>query len=80
MLGNFLQMLYNLADSYFPGKVGKEALSAPSISMNLIFFLIIFACGFYCVRTCEHLDRYVCFQSFSSSGKPDTAQPWEMDV
>jgi len=46
MLGNFLQMLYNLADSYFLGKVGKEALSAPSISMNLIFFLIIFAFGF----------------------------------
>ncbi|MCK5673309.1 MAG: hypothetical protein KAH95_08020, partial [Spirochaetales bacterium] len=45
MLGNFLQMLYNLADSYFLGKVGKEALSAPSISMNLIFFLIIFAFG-----------------------------------
>ncbi len=46
MLGNFLQMLYNLADSWFLGKVGKEALSAPSISMNLIFFLIIFAFGF----------------------------------
>ncbi len=46
MLGNFLQMLYNLADSYFLGKVGKEALAAPSISMNLIFFLIIFAFGF----------------------------------
>ncbi len=46
MLGNFLQMLYNLADSYFLGKIGKEALSAPSISMNLIFFLIIFAFGF----------------------------------
>jgi MATE family, multidrug efflux pump len=46
MLGNFLQMLYNLADSYFLGKIGKEALSAPSISMNLVFFLIIFAFGF----------------------------------
>lgn len=39
-------MLYNLADSYFLGKIGKEALSAPSISMNLIFFMIIFAFGF----------------------------------
>ncbi len=39
-------MLYNLADSYFLGKIGKEALSAPSISMNLVFFLIIFAFGF----------------------------------
>lgn len=46
MLGNFLQTLYNLADTYFLGKVGKEALSAPSISMNLIFFLIVFAFGF----------------------------------
>ncbi len=46
MLGNFLHMLYNLADTYFLGKIGKEALSAPSISMNLIFFMIVFAFGF----------------------------------
>ena len=46
MMGNFFQMLYNLADSFFLGKIGKEALSAPSISMNLIFFMIIFAFGF----------------------------------
>ncbi len=46
MLGNFFQMLYNLADTFFLGKIGKEALSAPSISMNLIFFMIVFAFGF----------------------------------
>ncbi len=46
MLGNFFQMLYNLADTFFLGKIGREALSAPSISMNLIFFLIVFAFGF----------------------------------
>lgn len=39
-------MLYNLVDTFFLGKIGREALSAPSISMNLIFFMIVFAFGF----------------------------------
>jgi len=46
MGANFLQTLYNLADSYFLGKVGKEALAAPSIAFTIVFFLIIFAGGF----------------------------------
>lgn len=46
MLTNFLQTLYNLADTFFLGKLGKEALSAPSIAFILILFLIIFAAGF----------------------------------
>ncbi len=46
MGANLLQTLYNLADSYFLGKLGKEAISAPSISFNIIIFLIIFGAGF----------------------------------
>lgn len=45
MLGSFLQMLYNLTDAYFLGKLGKEELSAPSIVINLILFLILFGMG-----------------------------------
>lgn len=43
---NFLQTLYNLADTYFLGRLGKEELSAPSVSFNIIFFLILFGSGF----------------------------------
>ena len=45
MLGSFIQTLYNLTDAYFLGKLGKEELSAPSIVLNLILFLILFALG-----------------------------------
>ncbi len=43
---HLLQTLYNLADNYFLGKLGKEAVSAPSISFNITFFLILFGSGF----------------------------------
>lgn len=46
MLSNLLQMLYNLADAFFLGKIGKEAVAAPSVSFSVIFFLIIFGLGF----------------------------------
>ena len=45
MLGSFLQMVYNLTDAYFLGKLGKEELSAPSIVINLILFLVLFGMG-----------------------------------
>ncbi len=46
MAGNLLHTLYNLADAFFLGKLGKEALSAPSIAFPIIFFLVVFAFGF----------------------------------
>ncbi len=46
MAGNFLQMLYNAADTYFLGKLGAAELSAPSIAMNLVMFLVVFGFGF----------------------------------
>ena len=32
MAGNLLQTLYNLVDTFYLGKLGREAISAPSIS------------------------------------------------
>lgn len=40
------QTLYNLADTFWLGKLGKEALSAPVISFILIFFVLSIGIGF----------------------------------
>lgn len=46
MLNNLLQMLLNLADAFYLGKLGAAAVSAPTISFNLIFFLVVFGMSF----------------------------------
>lgn len=46
MISNLLQTLYNMADAYFLGKLGKEAISAPSITMNISNFIIVFGAAF----------------------------------
>lgn len=46
MAANLLQSLYNLADTYFLGSLGAEAVSAPSITSNISSFLIVFGMGF----------------------------------
>ncbi|MFA5513579.1 MAG: MATE family efflux transporter [Sphaerochaetaceae bacterium] len=46
MIGNLLQTLYNMADAFFLGKLGKEAISAPSITMNISNFIIVFGAAF----------------------------------
>ena len=46
MGGNLLHTLYNLVDTFFLGKLGKEAIAAPSIAFPIIFFLVVFAFGF----------------------------------
>lgn len=46
MVSNLLQTLYNMADAYFLGKLGKEAISAPSITMNVSNFIIVFGAAF----------------------------------
>lgn len=43
---NLLQTLYNMVDAYYLGKLGKEAISAPSITMNVSIFIIAFGVGF----------------------------------
>lgn len=46
MASNLLQTLYNMVDAYFLGKLGKEAISAPSITMNVSNFIIVFGAAF----------------------------------
>jgi len=45
-LGSLAQTLYNLADAFWLGKLGRNALSAPIISFFIIFFLISIGLGF----------------------------------
>lgn len=46
MLNNLLQMLYNLVDAFFLGKIGPAAVAAPTISFTMIFFLAVFGMSF----------------------------------
>lgn len=45
-LASVAQTLYNLADTFWLGKLGKEAISAPGISFILIFFILSIGIGF----------------------------------
>jgi putative MATE family efflux protein len=45
-LGSLAQTLYNMADAFWLGKLGKEALSAPIISFFILFFMISIGIGF----------------------------------
>ncbi len=45
MAGNLFQMVYNLADTFWVGKMGKEAIAAISFSFVLVFILISLAGG-----------------------------------
>ena len=46
MLSNAFQTFYNLTDAYWLGKVGPEAVAAPSISWPIMFLLISLSAGF----------------------------------
>lgn len=46
MIGNLLQTLYNMADAFFLGKLGTEAISAPSITMSVSNFIVVFGAAF----------------------------------
>jgi len=45
-LASIVQTLYNLADTFWLGKLGRQAISAPVISFNIIFFILSIAIGF----------------------------------
>ncbi len=45
-LSSLVQTLYNLADAFWLGKLGRDALAAPIISFHFIFFLIALGLGF----------------------------------
>jgi len=51
MLANLLQMMYNLVDAWFLGKISAAAVSAPSIAFSVIFFLSVFGMGFSAAGT-----------------------------
>jgi len=46
MAGNFVHTLYNLADTWFLGKIGPAAVAAPSIAFNIIMLLTVFGGSF----------------------------------
>lgn len=46
MAGNFVHTLYNLADTWFLGKLSREAVAAPSIAFNIIMLLVVFGGSF----------------------------------
>jgi len=46
MLSNAFQTIYNLTDAFWLGKLGPEAVSAPSVSWPIMFLMISFSAGF----------------------------------
>lgn len=46
MFGNLLQTAYNLTDTFWVGRLGKEAVAAVSISFPIIFFIVSLSAGF----------------------------------
>lgn len=46
IVSNALQMLYNLVDTYWLGKIGKVAIAAPTVGFPVVFLLISLGFGF----------------------------------
>ncbi len=46
MVSSLVQTLYNLADAFWLGKLGRTALVAPTITMNIVFTAMALAMGF----------------------------------
>jgi putative MATE family efflux protein len=44
--GMFFRTLYNIVDAFWLGRLSKEALAAPGVSMPLIFTMLAFGLGF----------------------------------
>ncbi len=79
MAANLLQTLYNLADTFFLGRLGKEAVSAPSIAFNMIFFLVVFGTGFSSAGTTlisQAKGRGMIRRWISMSGRPSVSCCW----
>ncbi|MCP4221327.1 MAG: MATE family efflux transporter [bacterium] len=45
-LSSLVQTLYNLADAFWLGKLGRDAVSAPIIAFFVLFFILSLAMGF----------------------------------
>ena len=61
-----LQTLYNMADAFWLGKLGREALPAPGISFPILFFFISFGAGFSVAGT-------ALVSQYTGSGQADKA-------
>src|SRR6056297_109905 len=46
MISNALQMLYNLVDTFWLGKIGKVAVAAPTVGFPVVFLIISLGFGF----------------------------------
>ncbi len=49
--GAAIQMLYNLADTFWLGKLGRSAITAPIISFHILFLIIALGIGFSIAAT-----------------------------
>lgn len=45
MLANLFQMMYNLADTFWLGRISLEAVAAPQLAWPLVFLFVSFASG-----------------------------------
>lgn len=46
MLANVAETIYNLTDTFWLGRLGSEAVAAPSISWPIIFLFMSISAGF----------------------------------
>jgi putative MATE family efflux protein len=68
MLSNAFQTIYNLTDAFWLGKLGPEALAAPSISWPIMFLLMPISGGF-CVAGLSMVSQYVGAGDIRSANK-----------
>ncbi len=66
-LASVVQTLYNLADAFWLGKLGRAALSAPVISFNIIFFILSLGMGFSIAGT-------ALVSQYMGAGEPERAR------
>ena len=67
MLNSFLQTLYNLTDTYWLGRIGKEALGAINLVTPLQNIIVNFGSGFTVAGA-------VLIAQFVGAGKPERAR------
>ncbi len=67
-IGSAVQMLYNLADTYWLGRLGRSAISAPVISFFILFLLIGLGIGFSVAGT-SLVSQYIGAKDRDSANK-----------
>jgi len=69
MLGNLIQTLYNLADTFWVGKLGTDEIAALGLVFPFIFLMLAFGIGMNVAGTAlkvqlQLLDNYLHYQLF----------------